>query len=72
MPKSLSKVSKQISKKRGTKSTALHEYSRDSRRLQRAGLRDEKLLRLATERGKQNQPHRTHRTSFFLLCKSKH
>ncbi|KAK0660670.1 hypothetical protein DIS24_g3278 [Lasiodiplodia hormozganensis] len=70
MPKSLSKVSKQISKKRGTKSTALHEYSRDSRRLQRAGLRDEKLLRLATERGKQNQPHLQRVHHFQLIAQS--
>ncbi|KAL1620419.1 translation machinery-associated protein 16 [Diplodia seriata] len=56
MPKSLSKVTKQISKKRGSKSSALHEFSRDSRRLQAAGLRDEKILRAASERNKQNQP----------------
>ncbi|OJD34719.1 translation machinery-associated protein [Diplodia corticola] len=70
MPKSLSKVTKQISKKRGSKSSALHEFSRDSRRLQAAGLRDEKILRSATQRSKQNQPTLQRVHHFQLLAQS--
>ncbi|OMP85872.1 Translation machinery-associated protein 16 [Diplodia seriata] len=70
MPKSLSKVTKQISKKRGSKSSALHEFSRDSRRLQAAGLRDEKILRAASERNKQNQPTLQRVHHFQLLAQA--
>lgn len=70
MPKSLSKVSKQISKKRGTKASALHEYSRDSRRLQRASLRDDKLIRMASTRARQNQPYLQRVHHFQLLVQS--
>ncbi|EKG10768.1 hypothetical protein MPH_12151 [Macrophomina phaseolina MS6] len=70
MPKSLSKVSKQISKKRGAKASALHEYSRDSRRLQRASLRDDKLIRMASTRAKQNQPYLQRVHHFQLLAQS--
>lgn len=41
--KSFGKVQKQISKKRGGKPNALHQNSRDAKRLQRAGKRDDKL-----------------------------
>lgn len=41
--KSFGKVQKQISKKRGGKPTALHQNSRDAKRLQRAAKRDGKL-----------------------------
>ncbi|PGH16578.1 hypothetical protein AJ79_01684 [Helicocarpus griseus UAMH5409] len=54
MPRNLNKVQKQISKKRG-KVDALHENSRDSKRLRRAGVREDKLTRAAavTMRGRQ-------------------
>ncbi|KAL1621984.1 translation machinery-associated protein 16 [Neofusicoccum ribis] len=70
MPKSLHKVTKQIAKKRGHKASAIHEFSRDSRRLQRAGLRDEKLIRLASSRNKANQPHLQRIHHFQLLAQS--
>lgn len=46
MPKNLYKVQKHISKKKGKLGT-LHEGSRDSKRLQAAGGREEKLARAA-------------------------
>ncbi|OCT52877.1 Translation machinery-associated protein 16 [Cladophialophora carrionii] len=46
MARALNKVQKQISKKRGGKPDALHENSRDAKRLRRAGAREEKLARL--------------------------
>ncbi|KIW68886.1 hypothetical protein PV04_04800 [Phialophora macrospora] len=46
MARALNKVQKQISKKRGGKTNALHENSRDAKRLRRAGAREEKLARL--------------------------
>jgi translation machinery-associated protein 16 len=54
MPKNLYKVQKQITKKKGKLGT-LHENSRDSRRLQTAGVREDKLARVgaATNRGRQ-------------------
>ncbi|ESZ96806.1 hypothetical protein SBOR_2807 [Sclerotinia borealis F-4128] len=56
MPKSLKKTSKQISKKRGGEVTSLHENSRDSRMLRRAGGRDDKLDKMAAERKRHNRP----------------
>ncbi len=56
--KSLSKVQKHVSKKKG-KSAALHENSRDSRRLRRASTRDDKLAKITSARAKSNQPYRT-------------
>ena len=55
MARALSKVQKQISKKRGGKPTALHENSRDAKRLRRAGAREEKLARLMDAAVKANQ-----------------
>ncbi|KAJ4291092.1 translation machinery-associated protein 16 [Kalmusia sp. IMI 367209] len=52
----LSKVQKHINKKKG-KNVALHENSRDTRRLQSAAQRDDKLNRLAAVREKQNRPY---------------
>lgn len=63
MPKSLKKTSKHISKKRGGEVTALHENSRDSRSLRRAGGRDDKLEKMASERKRHNRPICTHFTS---------
>lgn len=56
MPKSLRKTSRRISNKRGGDVTALHENSRDSRSLRRAGGRDDKLERMAAERKRHNRP----------------
>lgn len=58
MPKSLAKVHKKISKKRGN-TTSLNENSRDAQRLRRAGARDDKLAKLSAARAKVNQPHST-------------
>ncbi|KAJ9603862.1 translation machinery-associated protein 16 [Cladophialophora chaetospira] len=55
MARSLNKVQKKISKKRGGKPTALHENSRDAQRLRRAGGREEKLARLLDAAVKSNQ-----------------
>ncbi|OAL39680.1 hypothetical protein AYO20_01077 [Fonsecaea nubica] len=55
MARSLNKVQKQISKKRGGKPNALHENSRDAKRLRRAGAREEKLARLMDAAVKANQ-----------------
>ena len=57
MPKSLAKVHKKISKKTKGNISSLHENSRDSQRLRRAGARDDKLARLSKARSKANQPH---------------
>ena len=56
MPKSLAKVQKRITKKKGN-SNSLHENSRDAQKLRRAGARSEKLDKLAAARAKANQPH---------------
>jgi translation machinery-associated protein 16 len=57
MARALSKVQKQISKKRGGKPTALHENSRDAKRLRRAGAREEKLARLMDAAVRANQTY---------------
>ena len=64
MPKSLEKTRKRISKKKGD-ITVLHENSRDSQRLRRAQMRDDKLVRVAAARRKTDQPLRM---SFGMLC----
>ncbi|KAM0269642.1 hypothetical protein ACHAQH_009685 [Verticillium albo-atrum] len=56
MAKTLEKTRKQIAKKRNGTVEALHLYSRDSKRLHRASVRDEKLGKLASSRGKKEQP----------------
>ena len=61
MPKSLSKIQKKLSKKKGGIGS-LHENSRDAQRLRRAGARSEKLERLATARVKANE------TYSMLVC----
>ncbi|KAF2758178.1 hypothetical protein EJ05DRAFT_379856 [Pseudovirgaria hyperparasitica] len=53
--KTFTKVQKHIAKKKG-KNAALHEHSRDSHRLQRAAMRDDKVQRITSARAKQNQP----------------
>jgi hypothetical protein len=56
MPSTLQKTRKQISKKRGGEVNALHAKSRDSMRLNKAGIRDQRLGKLASSRGKREQP----------------
>lgn len=54
MIKNLHKVQKKLSKKRG-KLNALHENSRDSKILRRAGGREERLARLSVVTSKERQ-----------------
>ncbi|KAL4921817.1 translation machinery-associated protein 16 [Aspergillus aurantiobrunneus] len=55
MPKSMQKVQKRISKKRGAVE-ALHENSRDAKLLRRAGTRDDRVARVSASiaRGRQS------------------
>ncbi|KAF2001087.1 hypothetical protein P154DRAFT_522071 [Amniculicola lignicola CBS 123094] len=70
MPSRLSKVQKHITKKKG-KNASLHENSRDTKRLQRASGRDDKLNRLTTMREKQNRPYLI-RVKHFQTCCQDH
>ncbi|KAF2470391.1 uncharacterized protein BDR25DRAFT_34388 [Lindgomyces ingoldianus] len=65
-----SKVQKHITKKKG-KNASLHENSRDTRRLQSAAGRDDKLNRLAAVREQQNRPYLM-RIKFFQSAAAKH
>jgi translation machinery-associated protein 16 len=65
----LSKVQKHITKKKG-KNANLHENSRDTKRLQAASARDDKLNRLAAIREKQNRPYRKHTLPTESISKS--
>lgn len=56
MPKSLVKTRKQIAKKRNGTIDALHQFSRDSKRLHKAQVRDDRLEKLAAARKKHDQP----------------
>lgn len=56
MPSTLSKTRKQISKKRNGVVNALHEKSRDSLRLHKAGVRDQRIEKLAAARSRKEQP----------------
>ncbi|KAL2163415.1 hypothetical protein VTH06DRAFT_5472 [Thermothelomyces fergusii] len=56
MAKTLEKTRKEIAKKRHGKIEALHEKSRDSKRLHRAQVRDDRLEKLAEARRKKDQP----------------
>jgi translation machinery-associated protein 16 len=58
MPKTLEKARKAIAKKRGGELPAMHQYSRDSKRLQRAQIRDERLEKIAASRKKHDRPLR--------------
>ena len=58
MPRTLQKVHKHISKKRGVVDS-LHENSRDAQRLRRAGARDERLTRHAAISLRARQPYST-------------
>lgn len=57
--KSLHKVQKQISKKRGGKLNSLHENSRDSQRLRRAGAREDKIAKVVAAASRANQTYGT-------------
>ncbi|KAG9251220.1 translation machinery-associated protein 16 [Emericellopsis atlantica] len=56
MPSSLHKTRKQIAKKRNGIPTALHEKSRDSMRLHKATIRDQRLEKLHSARSKRELP----------------
>ncbi|KAG6011469.1 hypothetical protein E4U43_008286 [Claviceps pusilla] len=64
MPSSLQKTRKQIAKKRNGEVNALHAKSRDSFRLHKAAVRDQRLEKLAAARGKKEQPI-VDRVAFF-------
>lgn len=64
MARSLHKLQKQISKKRGGKPNALHENSRDARRLRQAGAREDKIARIASVAARSNQVY-VERVTFF-------
>ncbi|KAK7970117.1 hypothetical protein PG996_001448 [Apiospora saccharicola] len=64
MPKtSLEKTRKAIVKKKG-QIDAIHEFSRDSKRLHRAAARDDKLVKVASARRKADRPY-LNRAAFF-------
>ncbi|KAI1769860.1 translation machinery-associated protein 16 [Hypoxylon cercidicola] len=63
MPKTLEKTRKAIAKKKGP-IESLHQYSRDSKRLHRAQVRDEKLEKIAASRKKSDKPY-LERATFF-------
>ncbi|KAL5337346.1 translation machinery-associated protein 16 [Aspergillus crustosus] len=63
MPKSLSKVQKHISKKRGAVQ-ALHENSRDAKLLRRAGSRDDRVARVSANMARGRQSY-VDRISYF-------
>lgn len=56
MPSRLDKVKKQIAKKRNGQVSALHEKSRNSLRLHKAAVRDQKLDRQSVARALKEQP----------------
>jgi translation machinery-associated protein 16 len=58
MAKTLEKTRKHIAKKRNGTIDALHSKSRDSKRLHRAQVRDERLEKIAEARRKKDQPLR--------------
>ncbi|GAB1317607.1 translation machinery-associated protein 16 [Madurella fahalii] len=64
MAKTLEKTRKQIAKKRNGTVEALHQKSRDSKRLHRAQVRDDRLEKIAEARRKKDQPL-LNRASFF-------
>lgn len=60
MAKTLEKARKAISKKRSGTIDALHQNSRDSKRLHRAQIRDERLEKLASTKRKHDKPLRSY------------
>ncbi|KAF4126063.1 translation machinery-associated protein 16 [Geosmithia morbida] len=67
MPSSLHKTRKQIAKKRNGVPTALHEKSRDSLRLHKASVRDQRLHKLFEARNKKEQPICTAREELLKI-----
>ncbi|EMR69777.1 putative translation machinery-associated protein 16 protein [Eutypa lata UCREL1] len=63
MGTSFEKTRKAIAKKKGP-IQSLHQYSRDSKRLHRAQVRDEKLEKIAATRRRNDQPY-LERAAFF-------
>ncbi|KAI0397552.1 translation machinery-associated protein 16 [Xylariaceae sp. FL0594] len=63
MPKTLERTRKAIAKKKGTVDS-LHQFSRDSKRLHRASVRDERLEKIAAARKKRDRPY-IERAAFF-------
>ncbi|KAI1139254.1 translation machinery-associated protein 16 [Hypoxylon sp. FL0543] len=63
MPKTFDKTRKAIARKKGA-IDSLHQYSRDSKRLHRAQVRDEKLEKIAASRKKNDRPY-LERATFF-------
>jgi hypothetical protein len=67
MAKTLEKTRKQIAKKRNGSIEALHGKSRDSKRLHRAQVRDDRLEKIALTRRRQDKPLRSWR--HFIPCR---
>ncbi|KAL2004292.1 hypothetical protein VTN02DRAFT_4017 [Thermoascus thermophilus] len=67
MAKNFHKIQKHITKKRGGKLEALHENSRDAKRLRRAGAREDRLARIASAISKGRQLY-VDRVSWFQEC----
>ena len=67
MANTLEKTRKQIAKKRKGVVDGLHQRSRDSRRLHRAQVRDERLEKLAEARKKRDRPLRMQPCRVFFL-----
>lgn len=60
MPSKYAKIQKHVTKKKGAaKLTALHEESRDARRLRKAVVRDDRVARMSAVREKANENYRT-------------
>lgn len=55
MARALQKVQKAIAKKRGGKTTALHENSRNAQRLRQAGAREDKLAKILSAATRSNR-----------------
>ncbi|GIZ48115.1 hypothetical protein CKM354_001118800 [Cercospora kikuchii] len=64
MPSKHSKIVKHVHKKKGAKINALHENSRDAKRIRNAGARDERVANINATRQKQNRPW-LDRVAFF-------
>ncbi|KAL2210881.1 hypothetical protein CC79DRAFT_544329 [Sarocladium strictum] len=69
MANTLAKTRKQIAKKRGTNNLVLHEKSRNTLRLHKAHVRDQKLGKLAASRNKKEQPIADRATYFQVNIK---
>lgn len=72
MARTLEKTRKEIAKKKRGTIEVLHENSRDSKRLRRAQVRDDRLEKIAEARRKKDQPLRScpppKRTRNVVVC----